>query len=1115
LRDKVGVQARFLLGAAGTGKTFLCLKEIREALQGDPSGPPLVLLAPKQATFQLERQLLAEAEPAGYTRLQILSFERLAKFLLDDAGAPPPPMLSEEGRQMVLQGLLARRRGELRIFHASTGLAGFARQLSVELREWQRRQVSVERLRQLASGPELGESLRRKLHDLALLLGDYQEWLRRHELQDVDCLLDLAAESVKSGSSRLMLGGLWMDGFAEMTPQELDLLAALARRCGKMTLAFCLEDVPARGESSWLSIWSGITQTFLQCRSRLVGALGAENVTVEVLRRGGNAGRFAESAVLRELEEKWTRPEDALAGSAPGLKESLRVAWCANPAAEAVLAAQEILRFVRGGGRFREAAVLVRRMEGYHDHVRRALTRYGIPFFLDRREGVAQHPAAELTRSALRAAAYDWRNEDWFGALKTGLVTADEEAIDRLENEALARGWKGEAWFQPLPPDENNSDWAERWRRKWIGPFLKFRKLLSSVKYRPSGSHLAEAVGGLWADLGVGETLRDWSEGEGAGSAVHATLWQQINAWRENVALAFAGEAMPLRDWLPILEAGLAGLSVGVIPPALDQVLVGAIDRSRNPELKLAIVLGVNETVFPAAPAAGSLFGETDREELAARGIPLGHGRRELLARERFFGYIACTRSRQRLVLTGAQRDSGDQPLNPSPFFAHLKGLFPQLEIEAFAGPDWRRAEHSCELASQWGRAEERGPRLRELFGGADFASWREQWAVAPANEGRERLPAELAGRLYGPALKTSVSRLEEFAACAFKFFVHSGLRAEERQRFELDVRERGSFQHAVLAGFHQRLREEGKRWRDIGPAEGRRRIQETVGELLPRYREGLLASSAQGEFAARAVSESLQDFVAATLEWMAHYQFDPREAELGFGTREAKLPAWELDLGGGDRLLFRGIIDRVDLCASGTADEALAVVIDYKSSQRKLDKVKMAHGLQLQLAAYLSFLRQVADAREIFGVSRLVPAGVFYVNLRGQSERAETRTQVFQGREEFLRKRFQHSGRFDWEALPRLDDSKGGDNAQFKFKVRLDGKPYANNTDGMPTADFVRLLGGAEAELLRMGREIYEGVIEVSPYQKGSERACTQCEYQSICRFDPWEQPYRVLKNG
>ena len=79
-------------------------------------------------------------------------------------------------------------------------------------------------------------------------------------------------------------------------------------------------------------------------------------------------------------------------------------------------------------------------------------------------------------------------------------------------------------------------------------------------------------------------------------------IWQQMNRWLDDLGLAFAGETLALRDWLPILEAGLAGLGVGVIPwPFWTQVLIGAIDRSRNP-IELALLLGVNETVFPAPP---------------------------------------------------------------------------------------------------------------------------------------------------------------------------------------------------------------------------------------------------------------------------------------------------------------------------------------------------------------------------------------------------------------------------------------------------------------------------------------------------------------------------------
>jgi ATP-dependent helicase/nuclease subunit B len=1107
------VHARFLLGPAGAGKTFLCLREIRQSLLAEPDGPPLILLSPKQATFQLERQLLADSNLRGYTRLQILSFERLAKFALAFAGAPAQPLLSEDGRAMVLHALLARRRKELQIFHASAGLPGFARQLSLELRELQQRQVSPDLLRQLAAQADVSESLRRKLHDLSVLLGDYLEWLQRRSLQDAECLLDLAAAALnRTASPAPLASALWLDGFAEMTPPELDLLAAVAARCEKATLAFCLERPPAEKPGSWLSIWTGVDQTFRQCQARFSGLPGAR-LTVETLARDPSSGRFAQNPALRHLEEKWTQPADFPDDAGVAADQWPRLAQCLNPAAEAVLAAREILRFVRAGGRFRETAVLLRQMDGYHDHLRRVFTRCEIPFFLDRRRFVAQHPLAELTRSALRAAAFGWQHDDWFGALKTGLVAPEEEDIDRLENEALAHGWKGEAWFAPLPPESGPSDWPERLRRKWIEPFSNFRNSLSAAQFRPDGLQLVEAARQLWRELHVEKTLEDWSRAEGADRAVHATIWQQMNQWLEDLGLAFARETMALRDWLPILEAGLAGLSVGLIPPALDQVLIGTIDRSRNPELKLALVLGVNETVFPATPPAGQLLGEADREELAAREVPLGHGRREFLSRERFLGYIACTRARDKLVVTCAQQDNDGGALNPSPFFAHLNRLFAKSRVEKFALPDWQEAEHLSELAGQLARPGEHPPILGELLRRPAFASLREQLASFACVTEPRRLEPEQAAQLYGPALRTSVSRLEECAACSFKFFVRSGLRAEERQRFELDARERGSFQHEVLARFHQGLQRENKKWRDITPAEARHRVKESVAEVLPKFREGLLGASAQARFAARMVTESLQDFVAATVEWMAHYEFDPWEVELGFGVENGPLPAWEIDLGGGRRLVFRGIMDRVDLCRAGRQDEALAVVVDYKSSARKLDKVMMAHGLQLQLPAYLSVLRHLCDARKIFGVGRLVPAGVFYVNLRGQLEHGATRQAILQERERLRQRRYQHSGRFDVQALPHLDQRQTSEGTQFKYKLNANGAPDARNTDLMPSAAFAEMLDHVEAELVRMGGEIYGGAIGLNPYQKGGEQACDKCQYQGICRFDPWVNSFRVLR--
>jgi len=47
------------------------------------------------------------------------------------------------------------------------------------------------------------------------------------------------------------------------------------------------------------------------------------------------------------------------------------------------------------------------------------------------------------------------------------------------------------------------------------------------------------------------------------------------------------------------------------------------------------------------------------------------------------------------------------------------------------------------------------------------------------------------------------------------------------------------------------------------------------------------------------------------------------------------------------------------------------------------------ANGIQLQLLAYLGALRQWKNPREFFGVDKIIPAGAFYVNLRGEFKAA------------------------------------------------------------------------------------------------------------------------------
>ncbi len=42
--------------------------------------------------------------------------------------------------------------------------------------------------------------------------------------------------------------------------------------------------------------------------------------------------------------------------------------------------------------------------------------------------------------------------------------------------------------------------------------------------------------------------------------------------------------------------------------------------------------------------------------------------------------------------------------------------------------------------------------------------------------------------------------------------------------------------------------------------------------------------------------------------------------------------------------------------------------------------------------------------------------------------------------------------------------------------------------------------------KLQQAGNEIYEGCTDIKPYRLGNKKACTYCEYKSICQFDTAE---------
>lgn len=187
---------RLILGRAGSGKTRYCLDAVAAELGRSPDGPPLILLVPEQATFQMDRALVTLPGIRGTARAQVLSFRRLAWRVLAETGGAARPHIDETGKAMALRALLTNRQGQLHIFEACSTKPGFfsrlARTLS-ELHAYNIRHPELEKAYASLSALGRGQTaLAAKLHDLALMSRDLDDYLAGRWVDPDDNLALLA-----------------------------------------------------------------------------------------------------------------------------------------------------------------------------------------------------------------------------------------------------------------------------------------------------------------------------------------------------------------------------------------------------------------------------------------------------------------------------------------------------------------------------------------------------------------------------------------------------------------------------------------------------------------------------------------------------------------------------------------------------------------------------------------------------------------------------------------------------------------------------------------------------------------------------------------------------------
>jgi len=1143
---------RFIIGRSGTGKSGRTVDEIKEKLIQDPQGSPIFYIVPDQMTFQQEFELFHDEQIKGSIRAQVASFSRLAWRVLQETGGGTKQFISSVGIQMMLRKIIEEKQGDWRVFQKAMEKQGFLDQLETMLTEFKRYDVTpevlrmqMERLNQFMHKSPGEIALVNKLDDL-LYIYEKLIFALRDNYMDSEDQLQLLAEKIRE--SCLLEGAtIYFDGFHRFTPKELIVVEALLEKCDSVTVTLALDNPDT--EVSELDLFYQTSETYHQLKQ-----LAYENqIDIEdtVILNPAN-GRFRDRPYFLHLEQNFdVRPSPEFYGEVP-----INIAEAVHPRAEVEGAAQEILRLVREEGyRFEDMAVFIRQTDVYHDLIQTIFNDHDIPVFIDEKRTMLNHSLIEFIRSGLDVVEGNWRYDAVFRVLKTGFIPSFDQdypltndAIDELENYVLEYGirsrerwfskdeWKFQRFrgFDQAGQTDNEKETQKRINKyrmqivRALQPFDEQIRNASTIRERCEATYM------LLENLQVPRQLEQMREyyddhGEVEKGREQDQVWDAVIQLLDEMVEMAGTEKIALSTFHSALDAGFKTLKFSHVPPSMDHVIVGTIDRSRISGVKCAFLLGVNDGVWPMKPPADGMINEEEREILAGNGIKLADSGKRQLLDDWFYMYIAFTAAKDKLIISYPLSDEEGKAKMPSQLIKRIEDLFPACCNHQLLQDPEELADAERFITTPIKTRSALTAQLARSRNGYPVKSvWWEVFNWYVTNQPKfsttymilqslyyENNPVHLADetveQLYPKQVKASVSRLETYYKCSYQHFAKYSLKLDERKTYKLDAPDIGQLFHEALKIITDWIQSEGRDFAQLSKQDTDNYAKKAVSNLAPILQHQILHSSNRYKY----IQQKLQEVIARAAyilsEQARQSNFSPVGLELGFGEKE-KLPPLSMQLPNGFELLLRGRIDRVDKALN--QDSLYLRIIDYKSSARGLNLIDVYYGLALQMLAYLDVV--LTHSEQWLG-SKATPAGVLYFHVHNpmiSGKRKMSNNEI----EEEIFKKYKMQGLLlsNEEIVQMMDTSlESGSSSIVPAGLKKNGGFYSYSKIA-DNDTFTSLRNHIHQLMEDAGIDITTGGVHLNPYQHKQNVACTFCPFHAVCQFDPVleDNNYRKLSD-
>ncbi len=1044
---------QFVLGSSGHGKSqYIYSRIINESIENQNTN--YILLVPEQYSLSLQKKMVMLHPSGGTMNIDVIGFNRLAYRVFDELNIKPAKILEDFGKTMLIRQVAGTVKNQLTIYANNLDKPGFIDEAKSLMSEMYQYDLTGDSLKKVLEQMENTDDriLYNKLKDINTIFHAFEKRVRDNYIV-AEQLIELLVENIHR-SELIKNSVIVMDGFTGFTPIQLNLIRELLKHSKKIYSVLTIDwNFYNKKEVAEHELFYLTRKTI----DKLSNIAMEEKINIDddIFVDGISGNRWTtakntnsellhlEKSIFRYPYKKYNQD----------IKNIFVTAYD-NPRGELMGIAENIRRLVvEEKYRYKDIAIICGNLESITGTVSQVMPVHNIPYFLDYSRPVKNNPYIDAIGHLLKIVENDFSYDSIFAFLKSGIIEDLEyDEIEELENYVLARGIKGLYMWESIWEDT-----VEDTRKYVIDIVMPFYE-----KVNKKNACIQDCVDAIREFMNLHSYQEKMADIIG--------IYDKVQELLEKMQEIMGSENVEIGEFAQLVDIGLKELSLGMIPGTVDMVTIGDITRTRLEEVKVLFIMGVNDGIIPARSVPAQIINDREKEQLSKMGFELAPTEKLNSYVEQFYLYNNMTKPSDKLYLSYTNTSSSNEPMRPSYIIGRLNNIFPKLKVNS--------SKELVSFVSTKDYAVERLITLIHTFFEGDDSRLDETlrlYKVLSDNGNYEILENVFRALAYSNVPKNlskavselvrlkltsqSVSRLEQYAKCAYGYFLKYILGLKERNIGILDSRNIGNILHSAMERLYRHVYDNlNNDWNSVTDLVRDKLVEDFVERSLEEeyYYPGMDA----GRY--NYLKSMLIRIGKRTAKMLYHISnkdvFTPSYFEYKF---QEKIPVSEKSTDS-YYMSLSGIIDRADINFISGSNSLELRIVDYKSGNYEFKIGQLYEGLQLQLSIYMNIMLEMVDKQ--YKDMEVLPAGMYYYQMKDPYIEADN---------------------------PQSADEKR--DKDFKLK----------GLDASDRAVFNNITQFAMLKAKDIVNEVNKGNISKEPIANGQNKACDYCPYATVCRFD------------